>query len=155
MKSKEMSNLLKSVYTKVKTDTTGSVATYIPELAKADPNLFGIAFVSCDGEIYEEGNSGKSIPIQSVSKVFTLALALETLGVSTVVKKIGNSGSSLPFNSVVAAALSSTHTINPFVNQGAMATTSLLCDKNIQKFRSKVLKNMDNYAGKRLLQKIK
>ena len=59
-------------------------------------------------------------------------------------------GSSLPFNSVIGAVLTPTHTINPFVNQGAIATTSLFYQKNKAAYRKKILSNMDNFAGRKL-----
>lgn len=143
-------NIIDDAYNKNKNNNGGKVADYIPELAKADPKLFGISFVSCDGSIYEAGDAIKTVPIESISKVFSLALAVEHFGIDKVDKKIGNNGSSLPFNNVVACVLSDTHTINPFVNQGAMATTSLFYDTNKEKFRRKIIDNLDNYAGRKL-----
>lgn len=150
MKDVKIQNIINKTFDKVKNNNGGNVASYIPELAKADPKLFGIAFVSCDGEVYEAGNSNKSVPIESISKLFTLARAVDKLGGKEVSKKIGHSGSWLPFNSVLAADLSPTHTINPFVNQGAMATTSLLYSKDKAKFKKHVLGNLDEFAGKKL-----
>ena len=68
----------------------------------------------------------------------------------TVHNKIGMHGSFLPFNSILAAKLSPSHTINPFLNQGAMATTSLLYQKNLRKYKDSLKKNMSNYASKSL-----
>ena len=151
MKDERIQELVNKAYDKVKSNNDGKPASYIPELAKANPKLFGVCFVDCQGNTYEAGKSRESIPIESISKVFSLALAAHELGISEVNRKIGNEGSSLPFNSVVACVLSKSHTINPFVNQGAMATTSLLFNKNKTAFRNKVLKNMDKYAGKKLI----
>jgi len=148
--NKEIQRYINETYRRIKKVNSGKVADYIPELAKADPNLFGIAFVSCDGDMYEIGDSKKTVSIQSISKVFTLAKAVEEHGINEINMKIGNEGSSLPFNSVVAAELSRTHTINPFVNQGAIATTSLLYDKNTLAFKNKILNNLDDFAGKHL-----
>ena len=150
MKDVKLQKIINKTFDKVKNNNGGNVASYIPELAKADPKLFGIAFVSCDGEVYEAGNANKSVPIESISKLFTLARAVDKLGGKEVSKKIGHSGSWLPFNSVLAADLSPTHTINPFVNQGAMATTSLLYSKDKAKFKQQVLGNLDEFAGKKL-----
>ena len=138
------------VYKKVKPNKSGNVATYIPQLAKADPNLFGICFVTCDGNVFKAGQSNKTVPIESISKVFSAAMAADELGLNVVNEKIGNMGSSLPFNSVIGAVLTPTHTINPFVNQGAIATTSLFYQKNKEAFRKKILSNMDKYAGRKL-----
>lgn len=146
----KIKKLIEKTYQKYKKNNSGKVASYIPELAKADPKLFGICFVSCDGEIYEAGKSRELIPIESISKVFSIAMAVDEFGIKEVDKKIGNMGSSLPFNSIIGASLTSTHTINPFVNQGAIATTSLFYKKNKTSFRNKVLNNMDKYAGRKL-----
>lgn len=142
--------IIDKAYNQTKSNHRGNVATYIPQLAKADPNLFGICFVTCDGEIYKAGKSDKTVPIESISKVFTAAMAADELGTDVIDNKIGNMGSSLPFNSVIGAVLTPTHTINPFVNQGAIATTSLFYEKNKNAFRKKILSNMNNYAGRRL-----
>lgn len=150
MKDLRINNLIQNTYNKVKNNNGGEVASYIPELAKVNPNIFGICFVDCEGNVYQAGDSHKTVAIQSISKVFTLALAVEELGVGELNHKIGNEGSSLPFNNVVACVLSKSHTINPFVNQGAMATTSLLYKKDKKAYRKKVLSNLDKYANRNL-----
>ena len=147
---KEIQDFIDEIYKKVSTNQSGNVATYIPQLAKADPNLFGICFVTCDGTIYKAGQADKTVPIESISKVFSAAMAADELGIDTINNKIGNVGSSLPFNSVIGTVLSPTHTINPFVNQGAIATTSLFYQKNKHAFRNKILSNMNKYAGRKL-----
>ena len=146
----DIQDLVDKVHHKVKKNKGGKVATYIPQLAKANPNLFGICLVLCDGTIHEAGNSRDTVAIESISKVFSLSMAVEELGIETVNKKIGNMGSSLPFNSVIAAVLTPSHTVNPFVNQGAIATTSLFYKKDKKAFRNKILENMDKYAGRKL-----
>lgn len=147
---KEIQDFINKVYKKVKPNKGGHVATYIPQLAKADPNLFGICFVTCDGTIYKAGDATKTVPIESISKVFSAAMAADELGIDVMNDKIGNMGSSLPFNSVIGAVLTPTHTINPFVNQGAIATTSLFYQKDKTAFRKKILSNMNKYAGREL-----
>jgi len=147
---KQVKSLIENIFNKVKSNSSGKIATYIPELAKANPNLFAISFVDVNGNVFNAGKHNSGVPIESISKVFSLALAVEKFGKREVDRKIGNEGSSLPFNNVVACVLSKTHTINPFVNQGAIATTSLLFDKNKKKFRKTVLTNMDRFAGRKL-----
>src|SRR5512141_1170959 len=80
---------LYEIYHEYRENFTGHVATYIPELAKANPALFGIALASADGEIYEVGDSRHMFTIQSISKPFVYALALEDHGVEHVLQKIG------------------------------------------------------------------
>lgn len=150
MKDERIQELINKTYNKVRNITGGKPASYIPELSAGNPKLFGICFVDCQGNVYEAGKSRETVPIESISKVFSLAMAAHELGTAEINRKIGNEGSSLPFNSVVACVLSKTHTINPFVNQGAIATTSLFYNKNKQSFRNKILNNMDKYAGRKL-----
>ena len=151
MKDERIQELIEKAYNKYKNNNDGKPASYIPQLAKADPKLFGVCFVDCQGNTYEAGKSRDTVPIESISKVFSLAMAAHELGVGEVNRKIGNEGSSLPFNSVIACVLSKSHTINPFVNQGAMATTSLLSNKNKRIFKERVSKNMEKYAGRKLI----
>lgn len=150
MRDERIQELIDKAFNKYKNNNDGKPASYIPQLAKADPKLFGVCFVDCQGNTYEAGKSRDTVPIESISKVFSLAMAAHELGVGEVNRKIGNEGSSLPFNSVIACVLSKSHTINPFVNQGAMATTSLLSNKNKRIFKEKVSKNMEKYAGRKL-----
>ncbi|MDE2018547.1 MAG: glutaminase, partial [Hyphomicrobiales bacterium] len=78
----------------------GAVATYIPELAKVDPARFGLAVVDREGEIHVAGDADVQFSIQSVSKVFTLTLALGKVG-ERLWRKVGREPSGNPFNSIV------------------------------------------------------
>ena len=77
-------------------------------------------------------------------------MGADELGIDVMDDNIGNMGSSLAFNSVIGAVLTPTHTVNPFVNQGAIATTSLFYQKDKSAFREKILSNMNKYAGREL-----
>src|SRR5215472_10190714 len=77
-------------YAQFKTNTQGKNADYIPALAQVDPKLFGIVVVSTDNQIASAGNIDHAFSIQSISKVFSLALAMEELGADAVFAKIGN-----------------------------------------------------------------
>lgn len=143
----EYQQLLNDVYKKVKNNKDGKLASYIPQLAKADPSIFGITFCDIDGNCYSIGDYTKKVPIESISKLFSLALAVKRLGKNEVYKKIGTDGSFMPFNSIIAAKLAPTHTINPYVNQGAMATTSLLYKKNQNEYKKDILDNLSNFAN--------
>src|SRR5262245_18048597 len=80
--------------------TDGKVATYIPELAKADPSWFGICIVTSGGAVYEVGDSRQSFTIQSISKPFLFGLALEDHGRATVPEHVGVEPTSDAFNSI-------------------------------------------------------
>ena len=123
-------NLVKSVvdeaYARFRSDTSGKNADYIPYLAQVDSKLFGISAVSTDNQSYSVGDTTYAFSMQSISKVFTLALAMEELGPDKVFERIGCEPTGRPFNSVEAVVQMPTHTGNPLVNAGAIATTSLI-----------------------------
>jgi glutaminase len=121
-----LQNTLREAYTKFKNDTNGKNADYIPYLAHVDSNLYGIVIVTTDGKIYEIGDVNYVFSIQSISKVFTLALAMQEQGSDQVFKKIGGEPTGRPFNSIPAVVDMPTHAGNPYVNAGAIATTSLV-----------------------------
>ncbi len=103
----------------------GKVAGYIPALAAVDPNKFGIAFADQAGRVHGAGDCDEPFSIQSISKVFTLALALEQAG-SSLWERVGREPSGSPFNSIVQ--LEREHGIprNPLINPGAMVVTDNL-----------------------------
>ncbi len=78
----------------------GEVADYIPELAKADPEDFGIAITTVDGFVHKAGDAEREFTIQSVSKAFVFALALEVCGHGKVSQTIGVEPSGEAFNSI-------------------------------------------------------
>ncbi|TCO77435.1 glutaminase A [Marinisporobacter balticus] len=114
----------------------GKVATYIPELAKANPDALGIYIVDFQGNSFYEGDYETKFTIQSVSKVITLICALIDRGKEKVFSKVGSEPSSDSFNSMVKLETRDSHTpLNPFINAGAIVTTSLVSgDNGIEKF---------------------
>ena len=103
----------------------GKVADYIPALARADPNKFGIAFAGADGRVHGAGDCDETFSIQSISKVFTLALALERVQ-ADLWRKVGREPSGSAFNSIVQLERESGKPRNPLINAGAIATTGQL-----------------------------
>ena len=98
----------------------GNVATYIPELACIDPAQFGMAVVLPDGQTFSAGCADKLFSIQSISKVFTLTMALGKLG-DALWSRVGREPSGDPFNSIVQLEHESGKPRNPFINAGAIA----------------------------------
>lgn len=137
-------------YEKFKSNQDGKNADYIPELAKVDPNLFGIAIVTADGQTVTKGDVDKAFSIQSISKVFSLALAMEELGPAKVFEKIGSEPTGRPFNSVEAVVDMPTHTGNPYVNAGAIATVSLISAPSPDAKYNKILDFYSRVAGEKL-----
>jgi len=105
-------------------ETGGAVADYIPELSTADPERFGISLATIDGHVYEVGDTRIPFTIQSISKAFVFALALDTLGAARVESAIGVEPSGDPFNSIRLNA--ENHPFNPMVNSGAIAVSGLI-----------------------------
>ncbi|HEY0146261.1 MAG TPA: glutaminase [Methylovirgula sp.] len=103
----------------------GEVATYIPELARADPNAFGLAVVDADGNVVYAGDADTPFSIQSVSKVFTLTIALGMVG-DRLWNRVGREPSGSAFNSIVQLERERGIPRNPFINAGAIAVTDVI-----------------------------
>ena len=146
----QVESVVKEAYENFKGDTNGKNADYIPYLAHVDSKLFGIAIVTTDNQVLTMGDVDYSFSIQSISKVFTLALALNELGADKVFEKIGSEATGRPFNSPVAVVDMPTHTGNAFVNAGAIATTSLISGANEDEKWNKILDFYSRAAGGKL-----
>jgi len=141
---------VKEAYEKFKNDTNGKNADYIPVLAQVDSKLFGIAIVTTDNQVLTMGDINFSFSIQSISKVFSQALAMEELGPDKVFEKVGSEPTGRAFNSVFAVADMPTHTGNPYVNAGAIATVSLISGKTADEKWNKILDFYGRVAGEKL-----
>jgi len=141
---------VREAYEKFRSDTSGKNADYIPYLAQVDSKLFGISVVTTDNQIFELGDVKYSFSIQSISKVYTLALAMEELGYDKVFQRIGSEPTGRAFNSVTAVVEMPTHTGNPLVNAGAIATTSLISGKDANEKWKKILDFYGKVAGEKL-----
>ena len=104
---------------------TGRVADYIPALARVDPHKFGIAVVDLQGKVTTLGDAGDPFSIQSISKVFTLTLALGKRG-DDLWKRVGREPSGSPFNSIVQLEQERGIPRNPFINAGAIAVSDVV-----------------------------
>ncbi len=116
---------LDSLYERFLPLREGNVADYIPELALADPDAFGIALVTVDGHVYQAGDTRQPFTIQSISKALVYGLALEDNGVEAIAAKIGVEPSGDAFNSI-SLEDGSGRPLNPMINAGAIATTGLV-----------------------------
>jgi len=105
----------------------GRVAGYIPALARVDPAQFGIAVVSVDGRVSTAGDARVPFSVQSISKVFTLTLALGKVG-SELWKRVNREPSGSSFNSIVQLEREGGIPRNPFINAGAIVVTDVLLD---------------------------
>ena len=146
----QVQTIVREAYEKFKGDTGGKNADYIPVLAQVDSKLFGVAVVTTDNQVISMGDTDYSFSIQSISKVYSQALALEELGPDAVFQKIGSEPTGRAFNSVFAVADMPTHTGNPLVNAGAIATVSLISAKSADEKWGKILDFYSKAAGERL-----
>jgi glutaminase len=103
----------------------GEVASYIPELARIDHKHFGLAVINAEGHVAVGGDADTPFSIQSISKVFTLTLALGKAG-DRLWHRVGREPSGSPFNSVVQLEFERGKPRNPFINAGAIAVTDLI-----------------------------
>ena len=143
--------VVREAYEQFKNDTGGKNADYIPYLAQVDSKMFGIAVVSVDNQVVTTGEIKYSFSIQSISKVFSQALAMQELGAAKVLEKVGNEPTGRAFNSVFAVADMPTHTGNPYVNAGAISTVSLISGKTADEKWNKILDFYSRAAGEKLV----
>jgi glutaminase len=129
----------------------GANADYIPALATVDPKLFGVSVVTSDGEVFTAGDSGVEFAIESISKLFSMALAMDAVGAEAFHSKVGTDPTGLPFNSVMALALHGDKPMSALVNAGAMSATSLIPAAHTEERWAKILDVQSVFAGRRLV----
>ena len=126
----------------------GAVATYIPELAKADPSALAAAYCGMDGKTISAGDKGTKITVQSISKVASLGLALNICGEEMVFSKVGVEPSADPFNSIMRLEMRAPHRPqNPLINSGAILVLSLLPFSDSTERLEAVLDTMRRMSG--------
>lgn len=150
LNKQNIENTLNDAFNKFKDLKEGKNADYIKELANVDPNIFGIALVTAEGVVYTKGDITSMVSIQSISKVFTMAKVIEQEGPQFLQDKIGVNATGLPFNSIVAIEMQKGDKINPLVNPGAIAATSLIRgNDSIAKWKE-IQKIQSDFAGRPL-----
>lgn len=127
----------------------GSVATYIPELAKANPDWFGICLVTANGSVYEVGDARQEFTIQSISKPFVYGLALEDNGREATLERVGVEPTGDAFNSI-SLDPGTGRPRNPMINAGAIATAGLIAGNSPTVRFRRVLEAFSLYAGREL-----
>lgn len=146
----EVEQYLHEAYAHYRDDDDGAVADYIPKLAEVDPALFGASICGAAGLTADVGDAHHQFSIQSVSKAFVFALVCDAIGHLQVVEKVGVNGTGLPFNSVMAIELNTDRTMNPMVNAGAMATTSLVPGDSAEDKWEFIRAGLSRFAGRDL-----
>jgi glutaminase len=89
MEQHELQDAIEALHHRYQSCTAGNVASYIPELGKADPEAFGICIVTADGQVFEAGDRRRPFTIQSISKPFAFGIALEEFGDERVAQHVG------------------------------------------------------------------
>lgn len=150
----EIDAALKAAYAKYRDLKEGKNADYIPALAKVDPAIFGIALVTVDGKVHTVGDVGSEVSIQSVSKVFTMARVMEEQGADAILGTIGADATGMRFNSIVAVEMAEKQLggpeMNPLVNPGAIAATSMVRGSSRDEIWKSILGYYSEFAGRPL-----
>ena len=141
---------LDEAYAKFKDVKEGKNADYIKELAAVDAKIFGIALVTADGQVFTKGDIDSKVSIQSVSKVFTMAQVIQELGHQAIQDKIGVDATGEVFNSIVAVERMRGKEINPLVNPGAIAATSLIAGADSAAKWKHIVQVQSDFAGRQL-----
>ena len=140
---------VKAAYDKFKGLNEGKNADYIPALAQVPSNYFGIALVTPQGKVSTAGDIEPRFSIQSISKVFTLALVFQESGEDLIENSIGVDATGQVFNSIVAVEQFRGKEMNPLVNPGAIATTGMVKGNPDEVWR-KILAIHSDFAGRQL-----
>jgi glutaminase len=148
--SQTVEAVLKAAHQQFAAHTAGANASYIPFLAAVPSHLFGIAVACTDGTLLEVGDASYEFAIESISKLFTLALVIEQIGSEALREKVGADPTGLPFNSVMALELHDGKPLSPLVNAGAMATASLVQGKDAEDRWRQILDIQSRFAGRQI-----
>jgi glutaminase len=145
----QIQEILDGVYHKFKDVSEGTVATYIPELGKANPEHFGICLATVDGYIFQAGDCDQEFTIQSMCKPFAFQMALEQCGLGETLKHVGVEPSGDAFNSIELDAKTS-RPFNPMINAGAIAISSLIKKSPVEAGVKAFVDRMSDAAGRQL-----
>jgi len=129
MKHIDYKAIIQQIYEESQTEKSkGQVATYIPALAEVSPQKFGIAITTVEGEEYAIGDAAERFSIQSISKIFTLTMAMKLVN-DEIWKRVGKEPSGNAFNSLVQLEYENGKPRNPFINAGALVISDFIVSK--------------------------
>ncbi|MEM8954385.1 MAG: glutaminase A [Verrucomicrobiota bacterium] len=141
-----ISRIIAKVYENYRSCNEGTVADYIPELTRADPNWFGISVFTTDGYGYAIGDSEQPFTIQSISKAFTFGMILDDHGPKAVDARIGVEPSGEAFNSISLDSETG-RPFNPMINAGAIAATGMVQGSGFEDRFEKIRRRFSAFAG--------
>jgi glutaminase len=145
----QIQRVIDDLYEKYKDVDDGTVATYIPELGKANPKDFGICLVTAEGQVFTAGDWETEFTIQSMCKPFAFQMALEQHGVEETLRHVGVEPSGEAFNSIEFDRKTG-RPFNPMVNAGAIAVASLIKQHPVETGIEAFVEKMGNAAGRKL-----
>ncbi|MDE3188379.1 MAG: glutaminase A [Acidobacteriota bacterium] len=145
----QLQKIIDNIYEKYKDVDDGTVATYIPELGKANPKDFGICLATVEGQVFTAGDWENEFTIQSMCKPFAFQLALEQHGTEKTLKHVGVEPSGEAFNSIELDQRSG-RPFNPMVNAGAIAVASLIKQSPVDAGVEAFVARMGKAAGREL-----
>ncbi|UQX11516.1 glutaminase A [Candidatus Mycobacterium methanotrophicum] len=131
-----------------KKNRRGKNAAYIPALTEVDPKLFGVCVATVDGQTFSAGDADRQFALESISKVFTAALAMEQVGARVFHRKVGADPTGLSFNSVMALELHNGMPMSPMVNAGATTAASLVSATDAEDRWRHILAIQSDFAGR-------
>jgi glutaminase len=149
MEKHRLQELIEELHDKHAKNEHGEVATYIPELGKANPDDFGVSVVTADGKVFDVGDSQRQFTIQSISKPFTFGMALEIYGQDKVAEHVGVEPSGDAFNSIQLES-GTNRPFNPMINAGAITVTALLYQRYGDEALERMLARFSAAAGRSL-----
>ncbi|MAM62316.1 glutaminase A [Maritimibacter sp. UBA3975] len=144
-----VTDYLERLHAEIARNDSGEVATYIPELGRADPDTFGIALVTLDGQVYTVGDWDHAVTIQSVSKPFMYGAALAAHGRERLARRVGVEPTGEEFNSIVLDEKTN-RPFNPMVNAGAIATSELMTTGDREAAAERMVETFSRFAGRQL-----
>jgi glutaminase len=146
----DYNNIIKATFKTCLSNQNGNLASYIPELAKVDPNLFAISMTTVDGQTFSTGNVDHIFTLQSTSKPFTYGLSLKLHGPEFVHSKVGVEPTGEAFNSIIELEKDTHRPFNPMINSGAIAIANFIKDPKNPQYFEHILNFFSKMAGRSL-----
>lgn len=146
----DLDGILNKIYTKYLPLTLGEPASYIPELAKVNPDSFAIAIVTKEGKIFSVGNAQQLFSMQSTSKPFSYGMVLQDKGREFILEKVGVEPTGEAFNSIVELERQTHRPYNPMINSGAIVISGWIEGNNLSERQNNVLEHFSSYLDHKI-----
>jgi glutaminase len=148
--SGDIDGAVRAAHQRFSTLNEGANADYIPALAQVPSHYFGVSLVTTDGGVHSVGDDQQAFSIQSISKVFTMALVMMESGPQRILDSVGVDATGQVFNSITAIEQNRGKEMNPLVNPGAIATTGNVTGGNSRAIWAKIIGIHNDCAGRPL-----